>query len=141
MLTIRRFEALCGLLAALLGGFALIFILFGPLYHFSGSSGASGSASLLQVGIEPVTVVIFCLLLLALIGEAVGAILHSRTARGSWLALLWGSTAVIGLVNLLSLLSIGVFLLPITLCALIACALSLSWERQRLREQRNSRAQ
>jgi len=125
MNTLRRFEAVCGFLAALLGFLSLAYILFGPTYNFVGSSGQRGTTNLLQVGIQPITVAFFCLFSLELIGVATGAVLHSRTGENGWRALLWISTLVMVAFTTLALLSIGVFLLPSTLFALFACVLSL----------------
>src|ERR1700730_7351315 len=87
MRNLQRFEAACGLVAALVGCLVLAFTLFGPVYSFHSCSGngstmrscQTGTANLLQVGIQPITLVALCLLLLGLIGVAVSAVMHSRT--------------------------------------------------------------
>ena len=78
---LQRFEAPCGLLAALFGLLGLAYALFGPTYSFANSSGQSGTANLVQVGIQPVTLIILGILVFGLIGVAAGALVHSRNSR------------------------------------------------------------
>src|SRR5258706_15752093 len=136
MSTLRRFEAACGFLAALFGFLGLAYVLFGPTYRFAsssvGSSEQSGTAHVLQVGIQPITLVFFSLFLLGLIGVVTAAVFHSRTGENGWRALLWVSTLAMVALTILALLSIGVFLLPSTLFALLACVLSLRARRRAL---------
>ncbi len=126
---LQRFEAACGLLAALFGLSGLAYALFGPTYSFANSSGQSGTASLVQVGIQPVTLIILGILVLGFIGVAAGAVVHSRTGGSGWRVVLWVSTAFLVILTFLSLLSIGVLLLPGTLFALLASALSFGARR------------
>jgi hypothetical protein len=138
---IRTLEAACGLVAALIGCLVLAFTLFGPTYSFHSCSGngndasnmsscQTGTANLLQVGIQPITIVALGILLLGLISVAVSAVLHSRTGgSGWWRFALWVSTAVIVILTLLTSLSIGLFLLPGTLFALLASAFALGARR------------
>ena len=126
---LQRLEAACGLLAALVGLLGLVYALFGPTYSFANSSGQSGTANLVQVGIQPVTLIILGILVLGFIGVVAGAVVHSRTGGGGWRAVLWVSTAVLAVLTFLSLLSIGVLLLPGTLFALLASALSFGARR------------
>jgi hypothetical protein len=136
----RRFEAACGLAAALLGFLGIAFTLFGPVYSFHSCSGngtdisscQTGTANLIQIGIQPITLVALCILLLGLIGVAVSAVVHSRTGASGWRTVLWASTAVIVMLTFLTVLSIGLFLLPSTLFALLASALSLGVRRAAL---------
>jgi hypothetical protein len=125
---LQRFEAACGLLAALFGLLGLAYALFGPTYNFANSFG-HGTTSLVQVGIQPVTLIILGILVLGLICVAAGAVAHSRTGGSRWRVMLWVSTAVLVALTFLSLLSIGVLLLPGTLFALLASALSLGARR------------
>ncbi|HEU5376213.1 MAG TPA: hypothetical protein VFV38_12280 [Ktedonobacteraceae bacterium] len=120
----RRFESISGSLAALFGLVVLAYVLFGPMYQGINSSGQSGTTSLLQVGIQPVTMIAFSLLLLALVGVAISAILHSRTEGNGWRVLLGISVVVIIAFTLLTLPSIGLFIVPSTLLALLAFVLS-----------------
>ena len=126
---LQRLEAACGLLAALFGLLGLAYALFGPTYSFANSSGQSGTANLVQVGIQPVTLIILGILVLGFIGVAAGAVVHSRTGGSWWRVVLWVSTAVLVVLTFLSLLSIGVLLLPGTLFALLASALSFGARR------------
>jgi hypothetical protein len=63
------------------------------------------------------------LMLLCVAGVAVGAYLHSRQGRRGDLWLLWGATALLAIGVLVSGLSIGLFLLPAALLALLAACL------------------
>jgi hypothetical protein len=126
---LQRLEAACGLLAALFGLLGLAYALFGPTYSFANSSGQSGTANLVQVGIQPVTLIILGILVLGLIGVAVGAVLHSRTGSSGWRVVLWVSNIVLLILTFLSLLSIGVLLLPGTLFALLTSTLSFGARR------------
>jgi hypothetical protein len=129
MSNLQRLEAACGLLAALFGLLGLAYALFGPTYSFANSSGQSGTANLVQVGIQPVTLIILGILVLGLAGVAAGAVVHSRTGGSGWWVVLWVSTIVLVILTFLSLLSIGVLLLPGTLFALLASALSFGARR------------
>ncbi len=113
---IRTLEAACGLVAALAGCLVLAFILFGLVYQ----SVAIGPSALIALGI----------LLLGLIGVAVSAVVHSRTGGSGWRIVLWVTTAVVVILTFLTLFSIGLFLLPSTLFALLASALSLGGRRR-----------
>lgn len=126
---LQRFEAPSGVLAALFGFLGLAYALFGPTYSFANSSGQSGTANLVQVGIQPVTLIILGILVLGLIGVAASAVVHSRTGGSGWRVVLWVSTAVLVVLTFLSLLSIGVLLLPGTLFAFLASALSFGARR------------
>ncbi len=137
---ILKLEAACGLVAALVGFLGLAYALFGPTYSFQSCSGygndsskisscQTGTANLLQVGIPPSAIVALCILLLGLIGVAVSAVVHSRTGGSGWRIVLWVSTAVIVILTFLTGFSIGVFLLPSTLFALLASALSFGAKR------------
>ncbi len=132
MSNLQRLEAACGLLAALFGFLGLAYALFGSVYRFESSSGQSGTANLLQVGIQPSALLVLCILVLGLIGVAVSVVVHSRTGGSGWRIVLWLSTAVIVILTFLALPSIGVFLLPGTLFALLAAAFSLGARRAAL---------
>jgi hypothetical protein len=129
---LQRLEAACGLVATLVGCLGLAYALFGRVYRFESSSGQSGTANLLQVGIPPSALIALYILLLGLIGVAVSAAVHSRTGSSRWRIVLWISTTVIVILTFLTLPSIGVFLLPGTLFALLASALSLGARRTAL---------
>ncbi len=116
---LQRLEAACGLRAALVGCLGLAYALFGPVYRLESSSRQSGTANLLQVAIPPSALIALCILVLGLIGVIVSAVVHSRTGSSGWRIVLWIATTVI-----VALPSIGVFLLPATLFALLASVLS-----------------
>ena len=122
MSTIQRLEATFGLLAVLCGTLSLTFVLLGPLYH----SSNGGTASLVQTGVSSITLIIFTILFLALIGIAIGAVIHGRTDRIGWGLVLWVSTAVAGAIMILAILSVGIFFFPSILLGLLACMLSLN---------------
>ncbi len=129
---LQRLEAACGLVAALFGFLGLAFALFGPVYRLESSFGQSRTANLLLVGIQPSALIALCILSLGLIGVAVSAVVHSRTGGRGWRIVLWISTAIIVILTFLSLPSIGVFLLPSTLVALLASTFSLGTRRTAL---------
>ena len=140
---IRKLEAACGLVAALVGCLGLTYALFGPTYSFQSCSGygndaskisscQTGTANLLQVGIPPTAIVALCILLLGLIGIAVSAVEHSRSGGSGWRIALWVSTTFIVILTILTGFSIGLLLLPSTLFALLASALSLGARRAAL---------
>ena len=120
----QHFERLCGVGTTLLGFLALAYAIFGPIYQGVSSSGQSGTANMFQMGIQPVTLVAFGIFLLALLGVAVGAVLHSRGEENKWRIVLGGSTLVISVFTILTLPSIGLFMLPCILLALVATVLS-----------------
>ena len=132
MSNLQRLEAACGLVAALLGFLGLAFALFGPVYRFESSYGQSGTANLLQAGLQPSALIALCILSLGLIGVAVSAVVHSRMGGRGWRIVLWISAAVIVILMFLSLPSIGVLLLPSALFALLASTLSLGAKRTAL---------
>jgi hypothetical protein len=121
----QRFERISGSGTALLGLLALAYVLFGPLYQGTSSSGQSETASLLQLGIHPISLVAFGIFLLALIGVVVSAVLHSSTEENKWRIMLGGSVIVILAFTLLTLPGIGLFILPSAFLALVTFVLSL----------------
>jgi hypothetical protein len=132
MTTRQRIEAWSGLLSLIFGILGMGYAIFGPIYQYASStispggqsSSTSGTASLLQVGIQPITLIIFCILLLALFAAAIAALSHSRTRGWGWLIILWLSTGVIAIITLLAIFSVGMFFLPALLLALIASIIS-----------------
>lgn len=128
MRTLQRVETILGISAAVLGLLTLAYILFGPLY--TGTSSSTGgleqvtTASLLQVGVSTETAVILCILALAFLGVAAGAILHSRTGQRRWSILLWVAVIPIGGLTILGIASIGLLLLPATIGALATAMFS-----------------
>ncbi len=130
--TIRKLEAACGLVVALFGCLGLAYALFGPVYRFESSSGQSGTANMLQVGIQPSALIALCILVLGLLAVAVSAVVHSRTGGSGWRIVLWVVTAIIVIFTFITGFSIGLLLLPSTLFALLASALSLGARRAAL---------
>jgi hypothetical protein len=126
---LQRSKAACGLGAALFGFLGLAYARFGPVYRFESSSGQSGTANVLQVGIPPSALIALGILSLGPSGVAVSAVVHGRTGGSGWRIVLWVSTVVIAILTFLTLPSIGVFLLPSTLFALLAAAFSLGARR------------
>jgi hypothetical protein len=125
-----RLELVAALLAAVLGAGAVLFVLLGPLYATQGGSASSdgtvtsvsGSASLLEAGLDPLTATIFAMAVLAAVGIGLGGVLHVRRGWTAGRALLAISTAALFGVAVLGILSIGVFLMPSTLLGVVALA-------------------
>ena len=131
-MTIRTLEAACGLGAGLIGCLGLAYAVFGPVYRFESSSGESGTENMVQVGIPPGALVALGILVLGLIAVAVSAMLHSRTGGGGWRIVLWVASMFLVIMTFLTGFSIGLFLLPSTLLALLASAFSLGARRAAL---------
>lgn len=122
---------------ALLSGWAaLAFTVFGPTYGTMSSTLSSdgslvqtsvGQASLLEVGVTPMTIFFLALFALCYLAIFVGALAHAR--ERAWAR----SLMVAGLVPLLTIgvLSFGLALaLPATILALFATALAFSAKRR-----------
>jgi hypothetical protein len=128
----RQFEAACGLLTALFGFLGIAYALFGPTYSFQSSSGQSGTASMLQLGLPPSVLISVGILVLVPLSVASSAVMHSRTEGRGWRSVLWAATAVIVIITVLTGFSIGLLLLPSTLFAVGASVLSLDGRRAAL---------
>lgn len=140
MRTLRRIEGLSGALAGILGFAALLVVIFAPLGMYgststttitpgSGPSTGGGvttgrSVSLAETGISATTAYFLAFMALAILGIGVGAVLHSRTRSNAWRALLWLATAVLLVGVVVAILSVGPFLLPSLLLALVASLLA-----------------
>lgn len=124
-----RLERISGFAAVLFSLLALAYVLFAPSYQGASSSGQNSTANMLQVGIQPVTLIAFGILLFALIGVAVSTALHSHTTENKWRIALGVSAIVVIAITILTLPSIGLFLLPSALLALITFVLSLPLRR------------
>jgi hypothetical protein len=125
----RRLEAICGVLAGILGLAGLGVGLFAPLATqcTSTTGGQSGCTmvSLAQVqglGSLILPIEIFGLLSLAI---ALFALWHSYTANGLGLVLLWVTALLFVFNSFLALLSIGLFLAPADILALVAAMAGL----------------
>ena len=130
--TIRTLEAACGLGAGLIGCLGLAYAVFGPVYRFESSSGESGTQNIVQVGIPSGALVALGILVLGLIAVVVSAIVHSRTGGSGWRIVLWVASMFLVIMTFLTGFSIGLFLLPSTLLALLASAFSLGARRAAL---------
>lgn len=131
----RRLELVSGLASGVIGLLIVGYVLFGPFYSTetgacpTGSAGTtcastSGSASLLQRGIDPITLLYLSILSLVLLGIGASAILYSRSGRFLWQTCLWASTGLLMVGAFIGLASIGLFLLPSILLAVFACVFS-----------------
>src|SRR5437016_4798940 len=118
----RRLEAACGLLAALFGFLGIAYAIFGPTFSFQSSSGYTGTANMVQMGLPPSILIANGILVLVPIAVAVSTVLHSLTGSREWRVVLWGATLLIVIVTFLA--GIGLLLLPSTLFAVGASALS-----------------
>jgi|GEM_PF-5193039 len=84
----------------------------------AGSGVSRGSATLVAVNGPGVVLVLGIPLVVSL---AVGCALWQRTRRGA-VPVAWALTGLFIVFNVLAMLSIGVFVLPVTLALVIACA-------------------
>jgi hypothetical protein len=104
-------------------GVALIVAAFlAPVYESTSasSSGASTHGTDTLVGVNGVGIVaVTCVPLLVTL--LVGLALSQRSRRGA-LAVAWGLTGVLAVLNLLAMFSIGLFVLPVTAALIVACA-------------------
>ncbi len=119
------------------------YFLFAPLYNYTvgpvtsctqngicGSTpGTQGTASLVQTGISPEAQFSLSILVLCLVGVAVGATLHSRSGASAWRSLLWIATILLLGFVVLGMLTIGLFIAPAALLALVAACASLRAHR------------
>jgi hypothetical protein len=135
---LRKLEWPSGLLAGILGVAGLAYALFGPTYHYTRSAtsatGAdpaappvvleSGTQSLVQIGVEPRTVVFFVVMTLLFTGIAAGAYMHGRLGMKHGLILRWVCAPLLTLGVVLTGFSIGPLLLPGTLLAWLAIAVA-----------------
>jgi hypothetical protein len=119
---------LSGLAAGLLGLLGLGYALLGPTGRYVRSSATpggpvirtTGTTSLLETqGLPPFIVI----MAIGVIGVAAAAVLDTQQPSRISLALLWGLSLLVVGGAALSLLSIGLFLLPAALLALIAAFL------------------
>lgn len=101
-----------------------------PVYRSTSvsSSGALTDGSDTLVGVNGVGVV-FVLGVPLLATVLVASALWSRSRRGA-LAIAWTLTGLLAAFNLLAMLSIGVFVLPVTAALIVACTSSRRPPRQ-----------
>jgi hypothetical protein len=133
MSIMRRFELICGVLSGVLGLAGVGIAFFAPLGTECTSSlsspGVTTQSTCLRVSyvaaqglgsVMPYLIVLglFCAIVV------LGALGHSLSGSGAWRAVLWTGAALLLTSSILGLLSIGVFLLPGALLALVAAVLS-----------------
>jgi hypothetical protein len=125
-----RIESVAALVASVMGVAAVLFVLWGPLYSLESSglssdgtvTSTTGTASLLQVGLDPVTAVVLAVALLASLGIGLGGVVHARTGATLGRGLVAASTVALLVVAILGALSIGIFLLPSLALGFVALA-------------------
>jgi hypothetical protein len=126
MTTSRWIECICGLIACVFGFIMLSIQFFGPFVAYQTSSlngsSVSGTTSYAQIagGVAP----ILLLFGLPLLGVALGATLHAAWSSIVARMILWISTILLILLAALALLSIGPWLFPSVILALIASSLA-----------------
>jgi hypothetical protein len=121
---LARIELGLGIASAVLGCVAVAFAFFGPGYCSSDPTPVCVSVAEEQgLGTFLPLLVIFGLLFA---GIAFGAANHARCGSRGGLALLVLATALLLALMLLSILSIGIFLLPSVLLAFIALVVGLA---------------
>ncbi len=121
----KRLELVSGLAASGFGILGLIYAILGPTSHSVGTAisvGPSGSTSLAQRGLDPAAIVFFALVLLILVGVAVGAYWHSQRGVKAGLTLLWTLTGLLWIAVILGAASIGILLLPAAVLASVTVA-------------------
>ena len=88
-----------------------------PVYSSDGPAGR-GSATLVgENGAGVIGVVIIPLV----VSVVVAAVLNRRSAAPNAGPVAWTATGLLATFNVLALLSIGIFVLPVTVCLVVAC--------------------
>ncbi|HEY7350662.1 MAG TPA: hypothetical protein VH599_20295 [Ktedonobacterales bacterium] len=131
-------ELLSGLAACLVGLLALGYALFAPLASYTSGSDTCtsdgvctrgpdvhGRISLAQSGLSSEARFFLSVLVVCLIVVAISAVAHSLSGKPDWRAWLWVSTIIILIFVVLGALSIGPFIAPAGLLALVAACFSL----------------
>lgn len=120
----RRAEQIWIIVALAWGALLLVAAMVVPVYSTQSSAGSgpltTGSATLVQVNGWRVLLVCAVPLACALL---VGTVLWRRAGKRGAGPVAWTVTALLGGFNLLALLSIGVFVLPVTAALAIACVI------------------
>lgn len=126
----RRIEQVSGIAAGVLGAAVLLFALFGPtgtqitvetLPDGTRVERRSTTSLWEQQDISLVLVLFLTVMLVSLIGIAVGAWAHASWGSAEGFTLLWISTVALSLGMLLSIFSKGLFFAPSALLAIVAC--------------------
>ncbi|WP_069804522.1 hypothetical protein [Thermogemmatispora onikobensis] len=139
MRTLQRIEGLSGAFASLLGLAGLLVVIFAPLGTYGRTStivvtpgsgpGTAGptttrSVSLVATGISATAAYFLAFIALVILGIGISAIVHSQTHSNAWRAILWLTTALLLAGVVVAILSVGPFLLPSLLLALVASVLA-----------------
>jgi hypothetical protein len=128
MRAVRLVELISGVTAGILGLAGLAYAAFGLIGMFASSktSGESstGSSGLAQTGISPTTMLFFVVVAALAIGVALSAFEHTRSRERVWRVMLWVITGLLTLGVGIAILSIGPFLLPSVLLAIVTCVLA-----------------
>jgi hypothetical protein len=113
---VPRATLLCGLLALLSGALALIFDLFGPTYSTASCDTlghcTTGSASLLQAGLQPVTAVFLIIVALLFLAVFLASLLVATSRASPAIIMLLVCLVLLLLATVLSGFSIGWSFLP-----------------------------
>jgi VIT1/CCC1 family predicted Fe2+/Mn2+ transporter len=104
MISSRRLRLLSGLAASIIGLLVIVLTVL----------------DLLHREIQSITVIYLSILSLALLGVGASAILYNRSGNSLWRTCLWVSTGLLIAGAVFGLASIGVFLLPSILLAVLA---------------------
>ena len=119
-----------GLLAGTVGLLGLIYALFGQTGQYETSEASSNGSSVVTTtgttsmwateSFHPVLVLFLLVILLSCIGVLAGAVLYGRQEADSALPLLWVSASALLLGSIVSMFSIGLYLLPGALLRILA---------------------
>ena len=124
---LRRIEFMSGLATSVFGLLGWAYAAFGPTYRYVGSAissngrttAVSGSASVVQKGLEPAGVVFFVVMVLVVVSFAAVACWHTQRRGKPALTILWALTSLLWISVVLGAASVGVLLLPGALLAMI----------------------
>lgn len=137
MRIMRTIEGICGVLSGLLGLVALGVAFWAPIGTSCASTTVPGEAAeacapASYVAVNGLTSVLPVLVGFAIVFVllALGAALHGRWGVREGRGMLWVATVLLAFGNVLTILDIGVFLLPCTLLALVASGLAVVGRRR-----------
>jgi hypothetical protein len=123
----RRVDRVTSVLLVLAAAYGVALVAAGflaPVYESSSSSSSGGDTDSTEtlVGANG-NGVVFTLLIPLLVTVVVAVALSLRPRRGA-LPVAWTFTGLLGAFNLVAMLSIGIFIIPVTAALIIACARS-----------------
>jgi len=135
----QRYELTLAVGATLLGLAGLFVALTAPLYQTSSMTittegervSEQGTASVLEVGVEPRAIVFLGAAVTALIFVSLGAYLQTRRGMRAGRWLLWAAVIFLAGFALLGAMTIGLFMLPGLLLAIISAVISGDREAER----------